>query len=177
MQNLLSGFESATNGARYAVNSTTYVGKMFTRIVGSSLRGRCIVCNNLSPEGHEKTFGRERGFFQLWDSEAIVAGRRQLADVPTLMIEDINVAEILMCREKKDDGKLKRQCGYCDILCIILDTLFPDWASRQDRASDKINLMIQDRSPLVLSYRRRELNAALGYNRFDIEIYRPLGEF
>jgi hypothetical protein len=177
MQSLLTSFEQATNGARYALDTTTYVGKMCTRIIGSSLKGRCIVCNNLSPSGHENTFGRERGFFQSWDSEASVAGRRQLVDVPTLMIENIKVAELLACREKKEDGKPKRQCGYCEILCIILDTLVPDWASRKDWAADTVSLMMRDRSPMVLSYVRVELNAALMHNRFDIEVYRPLGEF
>jgi hypothetical protein len=96
------------------------------------------------------------------------------------MIENVKVAEHLTCREiKKEDGNgiPKRQCGYCEILCIILDTLVPDWAERRDWAADTVSLMMGDRSPMVLSYVRVELNAALMHNRFDIEVYRSLGEF
>lgn len=161
----------ATGGVRYGANTASYMGKMASRIALSGLRRTCVHCNNLTPYGHENAFGRDRGFFQSWEDPNLIAGRAQQSNVPSLVIEDYAVKNLLQCRQKDANGKPKSDCRYCHLLCNVMDAFFEGWETDFDWDPDggprTLTLTIREESPIVVSCYRFVHDP----NRVDIEIY------
>ena len=176
MKSVLKAVEGASANVRYGYDTAKHVGLLFNRVAGSPFTGICTVCNNIRPEGHENTFGRERGFFQSWHEESAITARRQLADVPTLEIEGIKAADLLEWKENSENGRSRRNCPYCRFLLTVLDQYFPQWSSVTGHPGE-LTVMIRDNSPLIIACSRFVPDTTWLTARIDLEVYRSFGRF
>ncbi|KAH7361833.1 heterokaryon incompatibility protein-domain-containing protein [Plectosphaerella cucumerina] len=166
------------NGLRAVRDTSLWAGQAVARNLTSSMTGICPVCNNLQPHGHEDTLGRtphSLGRFLRFD------GHQPLTDVvqePALFLPHITSKVLLQCRENDPKtGKPLRDCRYCRLLCDILDDFFIDeymsWLT--DTANGmrlKIDLMIRDKAPLVIScWGAFTHDKVLRNPRADLEVY------
>ncbi|KAG4222463.1 hypothetical protein PC116_g29063 [Phytophthora cactorum] len=127
MPSLFSSAKDLAKGVRLAADTAVWAGNAVSRHVKGSKSGVCLVCNNLQPYGHEDTFGRPSAAWNQLSDPRQAARKKELASVPTLVLEEIPTKKILESREvDPKTGLPKNDCKYCRLLCEIFDAYFVD---------------------------------------------------
>lgn len=170
-------FSSAAKSVRLAADTVVYAGNTVSRQIKGGKNGVCLVCNNLQPHGHEDTFGRPSAAWNQVSDPAQAKRRKQLASVPTLVLEEIPTKKILESRETDPKtGLPKNDCRYCRLLCDIFDAYFVDewmnWITETKNGMPiKVGLMIRQGQPLIVNCWNFTYDKWFQNARVDLEIY------
>ncbi|XXG99951.1 hypothetical protein Hte_006292 [Hypoxylon texense] len=177
MPSLFSSAKDLAKGVRLAADTVVYAGNTVSRHLKGGKNGVCLVCNNLQPHGHEDTFGRpSAAWSQISDPEQ-AARRKELASVPTLVLEEIPTKKVLESRETDPEtGLPKNDCRYCRLLCEIFDAYFVDewmnWITETKNGMPiQIGLMIREGQPLIVNCWNFTYDKWFQNARVDLEVY------
>ncbi|KAI1774198.1 HET-domain-containing protein [Hypoxylon cercidicola] len=177
MPSLFNSAKGLAKGVRMAADTVVYAGNTVSRQFKGGKNGVCLVCNNLQPHGHEDTFGQPTAAWkQIADPEQ-AARRKELASVPTLVLEEIPTKKILESRETDPKtGLPKNDCRYCRLLCDIFDAYFVDewmnWITETKNGMPiKVGLMIREGQPLIVNCWNFTYDKWFQNARVDLEIY------
>ncbi|XDG02169.1 hypothetical protein ABKA04_001784 [Annulohypoxylon sp. FPYF3050] len=177
MTDLYNSMKGVANGALIAVDTLLWFGNYYSRLSKKGKNGVCFVCNNLQPHGHENTFGRPLNALAQHKNPQAAARRKELASVPTLVLEDISTKKILESREiDPKTGLLKNDCKYCRLLCDIFDAYFVDewmsWITETKNAMPiQVGLMIREGAPLIINCWNFTYDKWFPNPRVDLELY------
>ncbi|KAI1406414.1 HET-domain-containing protein [Hypoxylon fuscum] len=177
MPSLFSTAKDLAKGVRLAADTVVYAGNTVSRHIKGGRSGVCLVCNNLQPYDHEDTFGRPSAVWTQISDPQQVARRKELASVPTLVLEDVSTKKILESRETDPQtGLPKNDCRYCRLLCEIFDAYFIDkWMSWIKETKNgmpiKVGLMIREGQPLIVNCWNFTYDKWFQNPRVDLELY------
>ncbi|KAI1466428.1 HET-domain-containing protein [Daldinia caldariorum] len=177
MPSLFSSAKDIAKGVRLAADTAVWAGNAVSRHMKGSKSGVCLVCNNLQPYGHEDTFGRPSAAWNQLSDPQQAARKKELASVPTLVLEEIPTKKILESREvDPKTGLPKNNCKYCRLLCEIFDAYFIDeWMSWITEIKNgmpiQVGLMIREGAPLIVNCWNFTYDKWFQNPRVDLELY------
>ncbi|KAI2473865.1 HET-domain-containing protein [Annulohypoxylon bovei var. microspora] len=177
MSSLFSSAKDLAKGVRLAADTAVWIGSNVSRQIKGGRNGVCLICNNLQPYGHENTFGRpSTAWDQIADPQQ-AARKKELASVPTLVLEHVSPKKILESRETDPKtGLPKNDCKYCRLLCDIFDAYFIDeWMSWITETKNgmpiEVGLMIKEGAPLIVNCWNFTYDKWFQNPRVDLELY------
>lgn len=176
MPKLFETLGDLAKGAGIAADTAVRLGRYAKRQYNSSKNGVCLLCNNLQPEGHEKTFiwtptGAQRNIRPGQTAQGGGGG------VPALSLENLSTKELLRSHEAdRQTGAPPRDCRYCRLLCDVFDAFYIDewmsWVIETKNAMPvSFGLMIRHGAPLVVTTIGFVHDKYWKDARSDVEIY------
>jgi hypothetical protein len=181
MAKLSGAMDDIAKVARAGVYSTFWLGRFAKRYYNNAVNGTCLLCNNLKPDGHEKT--------TIWTPEGdnkpttslpgggITRSPASRGEILALTLKDLSTTKLLQCRDiDPKTGAPARDCPYCRLLCEIFDHFFIDeWMSwiteTRNGMPISFGLMIRQGAPLVVTTIGFVHDKYLKNARADVELY------